>query len=240
VPLPKIDSCLGIEQLDDIADRVQKMRERWDSRLVFPLSKPFESYLSGQLNFYLLLKEGSKLLLAHLRAADDDGSGKFHSHVEGSHDHNNVLVLINSVQVVDDGKRLIRSTIPSVVRLYVLDDTQRIAVGRDALYLSVVNGNFIFRHWLFDEYGEGNGPFMGPLVGVIGKHPHDMVERGPEMINNLASKDAKPGGDASVRMPSGPFIDSLLLLFADSACGVVGQEGGDFGVEIADVFVGPF
>ena len=64
--------ALVTEQFDDISYRVLKMRERWDNRHVFPLSKVRESYLSGHLHLYFVCKVIDKTFLVHIRGAAED------------------------------------------------------------------------------------------------------------------------------------------------------------------------
>lgn len=224
--------------------RVLKMRERWDNRLVFPLSNPLESYRSGQLQFYLEVKLFSVALLLHVCAevnrpqCSDDILWNLHSRVEGSHNQDKIAVLINAVQRVNNGQWVIER-VPSIVGLYPLDYPQGIG-GRDSLYFSVIFGNFVFRRWPGDENGKGNRQRFGSPVAFSGEKPCNMVERGPEMVGNLSSKDAKSRRNPAPCVEFNPLIERLVLVFTASPCGAFFQECGDFSVEVADVFVGPF
>src|SRR5947209_16164941 len=96
---------------DQIADAIGETLERWNNRLVFPFSKLRKRYITGQLYLYFRCKMVGKSFLIHVRGTNNesgqDALGDGYAHIEGTDDENNLVMLINSVEFMNNGMRII-------------------------------------------------------------------------------------------------------------------------------------
>lgn len=230
---------IASEQIDPTGDSIQKMRQRFNNRLLFPLTELPKRYIRGDLEICLLCNNGPVNFYV-VMCMNDNGScdRESHSHVEPGDNQNQVVMLINTVQFMNDGERIV-GRLRSMARLELIDKAKRIGIG-DPLYLSAVTGNRIFIPRLpFSDDGKSNLPLIGKPVSIAGKHPSDMVEARPEMMDNLSSNHAETRGDFAVCPKLKQFLDSISVFIAGGAVWASIQEGIDLGIEIEDILIGP-
>ena len=147
----KESSCeLVSEQFNRIICETQKILERWDNRLVFPLSKLAERYLHGHLSFHLHLRRTDNshasrprpYLPRHHYADGGNFCVGLHVELPGKGGEYEFPVLVDSVHIVNEPEG-IATRVFSEVRLQSVDSCQSGGTG-NALYLSAVTAHFVF------------------------------------------------------------------------------------------------
>ena len=224
-----------------VSDFVREMRERWNNRLVFPLTKLRERYLSGNLELATVCRLGGKRILIGYKSADnspeDKSPGNDELCVEARDNQDERVVLVHTVQLMDDGKWFV-SRIRTLVWLQIFDESTCGAVG-DPLYVSVVTGlsSFIRRS---DQNRKSNQSRMLSPVLITGETPCDVIEAGTPMVNDLARKRAESRRDDSIFVEVNPLLSLISLGLSSTRVGAVLDESVDLDAEIEDILVGPF
>lgn len=226
---------------DDLSNFVREMRERWDNRLVFPLTKLRERYLSGHLEICLFCRIGRKRVFIQFKRADDFGREEtFRDNklsIEARDNQDERVMLIHTVQLVDDGKWVV-DWIRSLVRLQISDEFERGGVG-DPLYVSVVTGLSLFvRRSEIDR--ESNCSLVVSPVIVTGEAPRDVIEAGTPVVSDLSGKHAESRRNDTILVGIDPLLRSVCLGVSDTRVGAALDESVDLDAEIEDILVGPF
>jgi hypothetical protein len=184
------------EKIDDCTDLVKKLRESRNDRLGLPLSKMPERYARGDFalisqcstNFHLLA-EGKFSLLIQFNLPNQIGPVGW-SRDKGGRNYNcQLTVLIESIHIVDDEKKIIREIGPSIVRLQIIDKLSHLRTC-DSLYFSVVLSDFVFLQGLSLKHGELKPIRFLPSVAA-GEVPNDVVKAGAQMMYDFPGEDAK-------------------------------------------------
>ena len=108
------------KQNDSISDVLRKLHQSWDDKLVIPVSKLPERYLRGDLTICLhcICKvDGNGLKFSCFVKSYNVREARREIQVECSEHHNQLPVLVDSVQVIDDPQRVIKR-VRSVVKTF--------------------------------------------------------------------------------------------------------------------------
>jgi len=241
---------LGLEQVDECADLVKKLRESHDHRLSLPLTKLPERYLRGDFcmvfkcstqegvfghrKFSLSVQSSLSCNLLHVGRELDKGAGI---------DDDKLPVLIESIHVVDDEERIIRDIGPSIVRLHLLDPVPHLSVS-DSLYFSFVSLNSVFVGGIGLHVKDrkldnilGLAPrFIG---GEVREVPDNMVKAGSQVVNDLSREDTETYRNALVAVIVDRFLPHLVIWMGEDWVVPATNELGDFGFKVDDVLIGP-
>lgn len=235
------------EKLDDVFRRLAQIRERWDNKLSFPLSKLGERYLRGDLSILLYCSSrdgeiGSRepFVLSICQNVGDDVEARAgrKGEVGATCDNHQLPVFIKSVHVVDDAKGIVGSIRPSLVRLQSLNQGANAGI-RNALYFSVVSAQFIFRRQLAEDR-ELKDVLVSSPCGIAGKVPDEVVGTRPQVMDNLASQHTETFGEFQVSMIVNRFLPALVVCIGEDWVFADLKKSEDFLMEIEDVLVGPF
>jgi hypothetical protein len=249
--------CLGVRPRQDSSNLIRKtingidskvlqLRQRWDNKLTFPLSKLCERYLRTDLSIMLncILSSGEfphsqnfSLTISQHIGNDADRSSLGEREVGTTRDDNKLSVLIESVHIVDDAQRIVTSAGPALVRLKIgnqFSDSRLI----NPLYLSLKSGQFVFARDVGKNGKFKTGSVQLPSFG-IGEQPNDVVETRSEVVNDFTRQNAEPQRDLQILMIVNRFLPALIVWLGEDWVLAFAEELQDFSVEIADVLVGP-
>lgn len=176
--------CVGVRRTAHIiADRVQEIRERWNNRLTFPLTKLGERYVRGQLQLRLRGQCGITPFFLSIERRDhegaQDGEREAECHIPIGHDENEGVVFVFTVKLVENGEWIVRR-IRSIVRLEPFENATRI-FGQDSLYFSTITGDFVFTPRLLSSSRESDPSLMVKSILVTGEQPSDVIQAGPQV-----------------------------------------------------------
>jgi hypothetical protein len=241
------DSDLNRKQINPFHDRLMQLRQRWDNKLVFPLSELGKRYLRQDFGIVLdcvlsrhkfFHRESFSLaiLLNGENRLPACASGELHIGTSGN--DRKFPVLIESVHVMDDADRVIFRIAPSFVWLQIEDQGKHDGI-HNPLYFSVVSVKFFFRKWLFLKDGELDGVFVIPSVCTAGEMPDYMVETRPQVVDDFASQDTKPLRDGERPMVINSILPILRVWGGHDWILTSFKESDDFTVKISDVLIGP-
>ena len=236
------------KQIDSLNNRLMHLRQRWDNKLVFPLSELGKHYLRK--DFGILLdcflsqsklghRESFSLAILHNGANGIDACARRECEIRATVNNGEFPMLIESVHVVDNADGIALGVAPSLVWLQISDQGQNTGI-RNPLYLSLISGKFLFRKWLFPKDRELNGVFMATPVVNTREVPNDMVKAGSQMMHDLASQDTKTLGDSECSMIIDSILPFLSVRIGEDWVLAAFEKSDDLAVEITDVLVGPF
>jgi hypothetical protein len=239
---------LAYEQIDDISHCVQKLRERWDNRLDFPISELGERYLRGDVRLLLHCScSGGELMgrkdfpLTELEKSQDTlwlSVGR-KIHYGTASDDGQFSMLIESVHIVDDAKGIVNGIIPSVVRLNPFDDVTD-ADFRNSLYLSLITSQFIFCRRSISQDRKSDGVFVVQPIRVTGEVPCDVIHARSQMVNGFAAQNAETDWDRQTPVVIQSFLKVLRIWIGNNWVLAYAEETGDLSIKIDDVLIGPF
>lgn len=258
-PITESSCELASERFKRIACETQEILQRWDNRLVFPLSELSQRYLRGELSFHLHLGRSSDTHVPRFylpRHDFSDGRDFRVCHevkLPDARNDNEFPVFIDSVHVVNEPER-VATRILSEIRLQSVDSCQSGGVG-NALYSSAVTGHFVFCKTTGLRFFKEDRKFN--LSGGLclefrrGQLPCHMIECASEVMNDLACQHFKPRWNCRVGNEVPNPLVHLSIFVGENwfLCGHVNGEGrngsgsqklSDFPVQILDVLVGPF
>lgn len=226
---------------DLVPNETLKALKAWDDRLVFPLSKLPERYAWGELQVLVELdsnrlghRPGLRVCIAHSVCQQLWRKLPFDAVI---HD-DEFPMFVESVHVVDDRKWVIQR-LPSVVGLQFLDHRE-CRDAPNAVYFSVVSGDFVFIPGLFDKDGKFYPVGKALSVCGSGKMPDYMVKAGAEVVNNLPGENRKSWRDRfGLESPQGRNFSLHGFIGPDSVF-VRLEKPRNFPVKINDVLIGPF
>jgi hypothetical protein len=154
-------------------------------------------------------------------------------------EENQLPMFVGNVHALDDCEG-VKRRIDSLVRLELLDEIECTSVHH-TLYLSVVSGQFVFRRWpLFKDGKFYKSGLLGKSTGFVGTFPNDVIQAGPEMVNDFSCKDAKAKRDGQRLVILDSLRESLILELWENRVLAFTKEPRDLRIEILDVLVGPF
>jgi hypothetical protein len=151
-------------------------------------------------------------------------------------------MLVDVVKLVENGKGVIRRTVPGLVWLQPMNECS--GAGTDLpeqLYFSNVFSKF---SWIVPRVIDVDGKFCGftgtPIVSEV-KNTRKVVETGAEIVQNFSAKDTETRRDFPGAMIADGLFRKLRVTIGDAqAVATFGEEGVNFAGEILDVLFGPF
>lgn len=238
--MPALDNNL-LESHTNVSDIVRELDEFWDNRLDYPPTKVSERYLRGDLAVLVELSQhiGGHLLLRQKVSAHFSNEIQWSGEMADGMRDNEFPVLVGNVHLVDDpeginvGRR-------AIVGLEFENDLECTSV-RHALYLSVISGQFVFKRWRRIKNGKfQEGPVSRVPRGIVGQLPNEVIQARPEMMDNLAGKDAEAERNRQ-RLVIFESLRMFLVVYLGHD-GVVAflKEPGNLGLKIDDVLIGPY
>jgi hypothetical protein len=167
-----------------------------NDRTEWPISKIGERYHGGRLSVLLDLRGelGEQIVQCHAMLSQvrgDNVKGQFDTTFREAKDER--AVFIDDVHLVQDQERLVGNTVGGFVRLEVFDPLAEHGIG-DSLYHSLVTGNFLFRGWSGPAHGELNKGGGLPSIFLTRKLPHQIVQGGAKVVNDLPARTLKRSG----------------------------------------------
>jgi hypothetical protein len=147
-------------------------------------------------------------------------------------------MFIKSVHVVDDEEGVIRNIGNSIVWLQVFNQSEHPRVG-DALYFSLVSGQFFFRRQIPID-GEFKRVVVIPPRFGTGKVPDNVIETGSQVVDNLARQHTESLRDLQVSMIVNSFLPSLFIGLWNDWVFASLKEPYNLIMKVDDVLVGTF
>jgi len=238
-----------LEPIDQDADVIRELRERWDNRLTTPLSKLPERYVRGDLAILLNCSAHHGALFERERFSllmfKDDPPKSLHrrwkgkDHIDAGIDNYKFPVLVESIHVMNDENGLTGRITPSSVWLQCANEFPNANI-RDTLYLSLVSAKFVFVPWPMLKNAKFDGAGVINPRAIVRKKPNNMVENRPELMNNFPSENTEAQRNRLVSMVIDGLLPHLVIWMGDRWVLPVLDESVDLRLEIEDVLVGPF
>lgn len=237
-----------LESLNDTASEAVELLQRWNDRLVFPLTELPKRYLRGDLGIILQgvakearigFREFSLLVQSDLFGKAMQGRRDGEVHQCGGIDDIQLPMLIESVHIVNDAQEMVSGVVPSVVRLQVADKTADFPVA-NSLYFSVISGNFSFTPWLRFANWKFDEP-RAVATGILARElPDDVIENGPQVVNRFPGEHGEAQRDHLASMIVNRFLPELVIKLGENWVLAILNEGVDLSFQIQDVLIGPF
>jgi len=233
----------SLEPCYNAADVARELRQSWDDRLDYPPTKIPERYLRGDLGVLIELsfEFGGERSACSVLATHNLHKQILRQPVHGRETANDdeFPVLVGNVHIVDDPEQIGPGT-DSLVRLMFFNEFAGTGILHP-LYLSFVSGEFVFKRWPFFKKGKFDEPEVGGVaVGVIGQFPDDVVQAGPEMVNDLPGENAEARRNLQRVMIVESLRKFLVIELWDFGILAFFKEPGNLHLEVLDVLVGPF
>jgi len=159
----------------------------------------------------------------------------------GAH-HYQFPMLVDVVKSVENGKGIIRRTVPGLVWLQPMNECS--GAGADlaeSLYFSNVFSKF---SWIVPRVIDVDGKFRGftgnPIIGDV-KDASEMIETRAQVVESLSSENAETRGDFPGAVIANGLFRELRVTIGDAqAVATFGEKNIHFPGEILDVLFGPF
>jgi hypothetical protein len=145
-------------------------------------------------------------------------------------------VLIDDVEIVDDPKR-IGQRVSGVIGLKFLDQPEGVNI-LDQFYFSFVTSTVVGPERPVFEHREVN-PFVFRCSSNR-EMPSDVIEAGPEMVDDLPSKNAESWWDHAISVVMNRLKELLSIVVWENRVLAFLKEEGDILIKIEDVLFGPF
>lgn len=249
----------SVKETDNLFNLANKMVEQWNERLALSRPSLLKRYVKGE--FALVIRVRCTLperesvdycaVFERANGFEVTKGGAFKVNVSfegdnvsahGAPDDVQEAVLIPDIEFVDDidGMGLVAESFCDVVRLQKFDDLQsRFADSR-----------FLFRAGYFGSLSSpafgfpGNRELRLPSVRIppVNKHQlsNQQVQGRAQVVDDFSGYDSPSQrgvlGDADFKN----LLSRLRVRLRDNAVGVEVHEGPDFGIEVTDMFFGPF
>lgn len=232
------------EPSDNIPHSVQQECERWANGHIPLPAKVLKHYRRGEMELCLLCRRDACKFFVHIiargnrKAAKNRERERSHA-LPGGVDNGQGAVFVYAVKIVNDQQRIVQR-IPSVIRLAPLNEVASLA-GAHSFYLEAkYPSKFRCTRRFFAENGECNRSPMCTPVGLDGERPRDVVERRAEIVRHLAGDNSETGRNLPPLIEVYEFVNSLVPIVTDRGAGTVFQEHSNLGIELLDIFLGPF
>lgn len=227
--------------IEDCRDELRELMQRWDERLTIKNLSVVEKYLESRLAVTLQLNvfgksyyvQFSALVNGKAAILEEFISGSNVDVIKGGHDNNrdHEDVLIHNVDVV----KCVQGIIPSLVRLYVIDDESN-NIGPRSLYRSALNSAYKF--------------LPAPLKGKSGvltrraticsyDFAGSKIKRRPQIVDCI-TQDCRDVIRQQFSHFKPEYIMALGLFLDAETVKVSLDEGCEDAIEFVDVFIGPF
>jgi len=231
----------SVELRDDPHDFVVKLHQRWNNRLDFPPTELPKRYVGNELAVALELNcniDGRKFGMFALVTREHI------PHVEGDFSRTNPVdqdyfsVFVGNVEIVND-KNGGFQRIGGVVRLESFDQVKDFGIC-NSLYFSFIKATTVFidRPFLKDRKLDFPKVLFPILLG--GEQPDQMVQTGPQLMNDLASKHTESWWNDQLLMIMNSVKEQLFIVLGENWVLAALKECGEFKLKIADVLVGPY
>jgi hypothetical protein len=240
------------ERLDRIRCEASELLEKWDKRLTFPLKELSHRYLRRDFCIHLHFYRPSRAEYtespgcAVFYCADGLESGPANLNSDVHKNNRQFPMLVESIQLVNEPQGML-VPVRSYVWLQKLDSCESGGTG-DSLYFSAMTGRleFLFRFLPFANVaGVGHGEFALGITG--GELPSNVVERRPQVMDNLASKQSKSGVGLSAECFLAKYVPRITVAVGENWISPLTHNSGEgseervyLPLEIADVLIGPF
>lgn len=237
-------SGLAREFPNGIVGSDPKLRKPLDYRIGPMLPKFPESYARGSLIVLKCLAQHDLFRIGEFSLSIQTGLVSEFKHsgrkfdLQSRINNGQFPMLIESVHIVDDEKRMIRSVGPSHVRLHVQNQTQNCSV-RDSLYFSCVSLTFLMVPGLDIENGKLNPVWISGSRCSVGEMPHDVIQARTKMVESFTGKDSEPQWDRLVPVVRERFLPSLSIWLGDNWILATLDKKLELGLQIDDVLIGP-
>lgn len=253
-----LDDTLEVrrEGFDSVSSEVNELLEQWDNRLGFPFSGLGERYLRGDLSPVVTIywnqggtgkdSRGSLMRVLYGHALKPLLGLK--ADTDSMHDNDECSVLVDSVQIVDEPKRVTRS-VGSRIWLQFPNALQ-CRLTRNSLYFSLVFMRFVFLRIVSGIIEEDREFYPSREISPIfnGRElPCNMIERRSKLVHDFACDNAPLRIKAAIENHIFQFLKCLPVLigpdwiFADKINrGQTVDKCVDFPFQVEDVLVGPF
>ena len=221
------------EKPNSVSDKILELKQCYDNKLTLPLSNLPERYLRGDLT---LLFYGACNLGGHRQGfsacIEQSVLGKFRGNhdAERGKDENQFPMLIDSVHIVDNPKRIIKR-VWSAIWLKPLNDVPSTGTS-DSLYFSLIHGNLLFLDGFRIKNREFNSVRVGSPVCITGELPCNMIERGTKVVDDLPSEHTEPYRDFPISVIIDSLKEQLVITIVDDWIFTFLKEPGDLGIEI--------
>ncbi len=207
------------QQIQDVPNLALERAERWNNGLRLPLHNVAQNYNRGKL--HILVKmfgdiDGERygwVLCIEKRDSVETWASK----VKSRECHGWLPMLGFPVQVVDEPEN-VTERVASVVRLYAFDDLLR-SVAREYLYFSFKTGRTIFVETLAED-GKKEMLKRVPILNFLAasEQPSYVIERRPEMVENLPGQDGQTQRNPALGMVVGFCMSTSKTFITDDWC----------------------
>ena len=244
---------LVTEHVDDAANRIRKFRQSWNDRFIFKSPRIAERYIDLQITIHVHIRyRGGELdganrcLFCHptpshslnpTTTADTIKPTLIRCHRDprncrATNHERQEAMLVPNVEVVKEPKG-VASVINSMVWLQPLD--QCLAASGDTLYFSALHGRSIFRSVVTDRALMAVARALSIRNDQL---PQEMVDRGTQIMNDLAHKDRETKWGHCTLQRELNYL-GLIIRLGNETMRVGRKKSLDFSVELLDLFIGP-
>jgi hypothetical protein len=148
-------------------------------------------------------------------------------------------VLVDDVHLVKDEQGTI-DRVGRVIRLKLLDQAANSDIG-NSLYFAFVSENALFIDWQrFADRKFDLPKVWSTPVSVFRQLPNQMVETGPQVVNNFPCENTEPRRNGAFLVVLDSLKKNLLVVLGEDGVIARLKESSNLGLEIQDVLVGTF
>jgi hypothetical protein len=148
-------------------------------------------------------------------------------------------MLVSITERLEDGQPMTIPPTSSLIRLMPVDDCKNLR-PQDSCYLSLVTSNIVLLGGVWPEAFDGKLRSVAGLPTVTkDEQADDVIQGGPNLIQDFTGKNTKSRWDDSVTMEILERFSRICIFIDEHSVRCIVQEGFDGGFKLDDVLIGP-